>query len=372
MEAASWLRRTPNVVAGRLLPRLQLTLKAALAAGISWQLALLFPSSVEEYAYYAPLGAVLAMYPTVSSSVHAAMQTVLGILLGASIALGVDAVISANALTVALVIGAGILVGALKWLGEQRGWVPLTALFVFTIGDPGSPSFVVGYVVLTLIGAGVGTLVNLLVFPPLHLRQSRRALSALQEVVIDQLEDLADGLEQNEHPDPEAWQQRTLGISPAVSTMRGALADLDLSRRSNPRARRYQQTSDRQARQAQAFSRLARLVEDLVDLFEETEQQDVPALPFNDKVRFDAAAAMRRLATLAQVWVDEGEVDAATDAACDSLERLENAVVADSRSGGADPFVASSVVTLLRRCLGALVNCGGDTAIARNRSRLFR
>jgi uncharacterized membrane protein YgaE (UPF0421/DUF939 family) len=353
-------------------PRVKLALKAALAAGVAWQLAQLVPGSIAQYAYYAPLGAVLAMYPTLVSSVRAAGQTVLGIVLGATIAHAVDHFLPANAFTVALLLGAGILAGGLRWLGEQRSWVPMTALFVFTIGEPGSISYVAGYVGLTLLGVVVGTLVNFLVFPPLHLRQSEEALRQLRDIVCDQLEDLAEGLEHNEAPDEEGWRRRTRSVSPMVSSMRQALSDLDTSERGNPRARRYRRLTREQERQGQAFQRMALLVEDLVTLLTEVEEQHVAALPFNNRTRLECAAAMRRLADLARSWGGDGDVDPAITAACDAVERLERSVAEDPNSGDADPFVAGSMVTTLRRCLGAMVACGGSDAVAAHQARLFR
>jgi uncharacterized membrane protein YgaE (UPF0421/DUF939 family) len=356
---------------GGLGPRVKLSVKAALAAGIAWQLAQLFPDSIEKYAYYAPLGAVLAMYPTLVSSVRAAAQTVLGIVLGATIALVVDLFMPTNALTVALLIGAGILAGALRWLGELRSWVPITALFVFTISEPGSMSYAVGYVGLTLLGVVVGTAVNFLVFPPLHLRQAQRALQQLQQIVCDQLDDLADGLEKNEVPDEEDWKRRTRSVSPMVSSMRQALSELDTSERGNPRARRYRRATEVQEREGQAFQRMALLVEDLVSLLTEVEEQGVPALPFNNKVRLEFAAAMRRLSELARAWAQDCDTESAISAACDAVERLERSVIEDPSSGGSDPFVAGSLVTTLRRCLGAMVSCGGSDTIAVHQARLF-
>lgn len=358
-------------------PRVKLAVKAALAAGVAWQLAQLFPDSIAAYAYYAPLGAVLAMYPTVASSLQAAAQTVLGVVLGAVIALTVDLFLPTNALTVALLVGAGILAGLLRWLGEQRSWVAITALFVFTIADPESVSYPVAFAVLTLVGVSVGTTVNFLVFPPLHLRESRRAVRALQDIVCAQLAELAEGMEHNEVPDPDNWERRTRALAPTVSTMHHALSDLARSTRGNLRARRHRADAARHERRGQAFQRMALLVEDLVHVLAEVERADVPALPFDRTVRLHCAAAMRRLADLAGAWepdsdADPADLDAAIQAAYEAVERLEDAVSADPGYGGSDPFVAGSVVTTLRRCLGALVVGGGPPAIEQNRARLFR
>ncbi len=374
MRAASWLVRQWQSPWG-IGQRAKLAAKAALAAGIAWQATELFPSSIERYAYYAPLGAVLAMYPTLVSSLRAAVQTVLGILIGATIALVVDLFLPTSSLTIALLIGAGILAGTLTWLGEQRSWVPITALFVFTISDPGSISYAVGYVGLTLIGVTIGTAVNFLLLPPLHLRQSRQTLQSLQDIVSDQLQDIAEGLENNERPDTDDWERRTRQLSPMVSTMHEALSNLSSSARGNPRAWRHRHDTERQERQGEAFQRMALLVEDLVSLLAEVEGHDVPALPFNDKVRLEAAAAMRRLADLTRGWTEgitEAELDRLITAAADAVVRLEDSVVEDPRSGGSDPFVAGSVVTTLRRCLGAMITSAGRSSVEKHRSRLFR
>ena len=374
MDAIQRRRRT---LAAAIDPRVKLAVKAALAAGVAWQLAQLFPASISQYAYYAPLGAVLAMYPSVASSLRAGTQTALGVVLGASIALAVDLFLPTDALTVALLIGGSICAGLIRWLGEQRSWVPMTALFVFTVGEPGSLAYAVGFVSLTVVGAAVGTTVNFLVFPPLHLRESRRAVEALQEIVSEQLEELAEGLEHSEVPERETWEERTRAVAPTVSTMHHALSDLASSTRGNLRARRHRDDTARQERRGQAFQRMALLVEDLVNVLAEVEQTDVPALPFNDVVRLRCAVAMRTLADLAGSWdadnrANDDDVEAKVTAACRALEELEDAVVADPSSGGSDPFVAGSIVTTLRRCLGALVVCGGPVAIERNRARLFR
>jgi uncharacterized membrane protein YgaE (UPF0421/DUF939 family) len=360
-------------------PRAKLGAKAALAAGVAWQLAELFPSPISQYAYYAPLGALLAMYPSLASSVRAGVQTLLGILFGATIALAVDALLPTNALTIALVIGAGVGAGAVPWLGEQRAWVPFTALFVLTIGQAGSMAYPVSLLVLTLVGVTVGTLVNFLVFPPLHLRETERALRALQELVAEQLDEIADGLEQNEVPDRDAWEQRTRDVAPTVSTMHQAVGELWSSTRGNPRAIRHREDTAWQERQAQAFKRMALLVEDLVDVLAEVEQADVPALPFDDRVRLQCADATRRLSELTRYWADHhasaeenDRLNSLVQSACRSLVTLEDSVAEDPASGGADPFVAGSVVTTLRRCLGAMVVCGGRTAIEQNRADLFR
>src|SRR4051794_2854069 len=70
-------------------PWLQRGLRAALAAAMAWQVAILLPPPLAGYAYYAPLGAVIAVHPTVADSASAAWRTVVAILLGFGLAVGV-------------------------------------------------------------------------------------------------------------------------------------------------------------------------------------------------------------------------------------------------------------------------------------------
>lgn len=114
------------------------------------------------------------------------------------------------------------------------------------------------------------------------------------------------------------------------------------------------------------------MVEDLVDLFAEVEQEDIPALPFNRRTRMQCARAMRELARLTKGSPHEGCSDGAVSAACSAVDELHESLAEDPSAGGSDPFVAGSIVTVLRRCLGAIASCGGPTAVARNRSLLFR
>ncbi|WP_324275417.1 hypothetical protein [Blastococcus brunescens] len=122
-------------------PVVQRGIRAALAAGVSWQLAVLLPGALSEYAYYAPLGAVIACLPTVADSASVAWRTVLAILLGGGIAVGVHEIARPvpTALTLALVVALGIGVEQWRVLGSNASWVTVAALFTLTLGKPMIP-----------------------------------------------------------------------------------------------------------------------------------------------------------------------------------------------------------------------------------------
>ena len=74
-------------LAGALLPaltpsRLLHVAKTAAAATLAWYAGHLVPGEANAYAYYAPLGALVASVPTVAGSVRSSVQVVVGVLLG--------------------------------------------------------------------------------------------------------------------------------------------------------------------------------------------------------------------------------------------------------------------------------------------------
>jgi hypothetical protein len=116
-------------------PWVQRGVRAAPAAGLAWQAALLLPPELSDHAHYAPLGAVIAVSPTVADSASAAWRTVLAILLGFALAVVVVEATRAvpNALTSALIVAPAI--GGEQWreLREQASRVGFAAVF-FALG----------------------------------------------------------------------------------------------------------------------------------------------------------------------------------------------------------------------------------------------
>ena len=70
--------------------RLLLALKAALACMLAYMVAPFMPGVVAQYPYYAPLGALVAMYPSLTGSLRTAGQTLLGLGVGMLLALTVQ------------------------------------------------------------------------------------------------------------------------------------------------------------------------------------------------------------------------------------------------------------------------------------------
>lgn len=335
-------------------PQIGLALRAAIAATIAWALVQLLPQPAQEYPYYAPFGAVIAISSTLAGSARSTAQSVSAIAIGAAVALAADALPVPIVARVGLVVTAGMLLAGWHRLGSSGSWVPTSALFVLIIGGEDPLDYVLGFAGLTFVGALIGTAV-LAVFPPLPLAPSQTELGRLRDLLAAQLEDLADGLRQEHPPTEDEWRGRIHTIDPVLEQTRAAVQQTDEARRGNLRARRHQQDADRQYAQARALERLTLLVEDLTQLIAETETADMSHVALGPALRPPASSALSGLAdVLRSVEGPTADADT-TRAAYDELHALEDQLRRARRHTDDDLFAASSVALAIRRCLAAVV-----------------
>lgn len=337
---------------GRLLHsvRLALALKSAAAASAAWLVARQLPEPAPEYAFYAPLGAVVAMYPTIARSLRQAVQAVVAIGLGAALALGASAVWTAGGGVVAAVVGVGVLLGGLPWLGQQRTYVPIAGLFVLVIGQGHELGYAAVYAGLFLLGAAVTVAVNA-AFPSLPLREADRALDTLRAAVSGHLEHLTERLRE---PGDEPLSDRGPGrppLSDPTDAARSAVRQSRQAARGNVHARSVPRAVPRRYARFRALEQAVLLVEDLYQL--------LAADPWGRDVR-DLPPALRRpaadsLAALAALLEDlgDGPVPPAVRArAEDAVAALASAVAA-ARPDDDGTLVMGALVTSLRRAVAA-------------------
>jgi len=218
-------------------PRLLLAVKTALAAGLAWWIAPQVPGVAAEYPYYAPLGAIIAMYPTVKSSLRLGVQSVVGVLLGIGLATVVTLVDpgSVGVLPVAVLAGVGVLVGGVGVLGAGRDWVLTAGLFVLLLGGSDSGGYAVGYIVQLGIGVVVGVVVNLLVVPPLYTGQAAERLRRTRAALADRFDDVA-GVFADPWPlEDHDWEQRLDEVPATMRDVRAQVQQAEDSRSYNPR-----------------------------------------------------------------------------------------------------------------------------------------
>jgi uncharacterized membrane protein YccC len=226
-----------NVRSALLWPRLQLAMKAGLAAGIAFAIAPLMPGSAADYPYYAPLGALVAMYENVAGSMKQGVQTLVGLAIGIGLAFVLFILGSPSPLTVGIVMAFGVVLAGLPKIGAGRDWIPTAALLVLLVGGHNPDQFSFGYLLQMGAGVTVGILVNLLVFPPLHFRAAELSIAELRLALAQQLWDMAKALKESWPPEHEDWSKRSDSLEASARTVRLAVEKADASRRANPRRR---------------------------------------------------------------------------------------------------------------------------------------
>ncbi|GGR53270.1 uncharacterized membrane protein YgaE (UPF0421/DUF939 family) [Nocardioides luteus] len=329
-----------------------LAVTAAIAGAIAYWVGLVIPGPAGQFPYYAPLGAVVAMSSTVMGSVRVSVQSVVSIWLGSAIALVVGLVEAPIEVTVAAVIGLGMLATAWQWLGASGTWVPTAALFVLIIGAEDPMAFVSAYGGLTLIGAVIGVVMTAL-FPQLPLSAAERAIEDVRTAVVVQLRQLAGALGGGNPPTQVEWAERRAQIEPAVHHMRTEREHVREASRGNRRRVHYEERMATQLDQAENLERISFLVEDLAQVLEEDERAENEVVGLGPQLRPQAGRALLALADL----VEEGDVRTADTEVVDTARRaLEDLAdqIRDLRSRATpdeEYFTAGSIVTSIRRCL---------------------
>jgi uncharacterized membrane protein YgaE (UPF0421/DUF939 family) len=335
--------------------------RASLAAGLSWQVALLLPPALSEYAYYAPLGAVIAVSPTVADSASAAWRSVLAILTGFALAVVLYELTRAvpNAITIALIVALAVVVEQARLWREQASWVSFAAVLMLTVGTADPGDYALRYAGLTFLGAAIGVLVTTVLFPPLQLTSAVQRVVAARALLVEHLETIAAELRGGGMPDPDEWSARGEELDRALERMRAAELVVERARRANPRARRWQGSAASIREQSRALDRVAVLIDDLTSLVVEFHPHRRGLDRVDGGTGRLLAEALDGLAAVIRIPYHSTDTepdarDAAIDAALGAANRL-TALLRASEIGDDEGFFALGAVTVgMRRSLQAL------------------
>jgi len=273
--------------------RLLLAAKTAAAAALAWYLAPFVPFAQSEYSYYAPLGVLVSMYPTVARSASSGIQAVTGLALGIALGLGSLAVVGAGVpriVAVAVVILVGVLLAGVRALGVGRDWVAIAGLFVLLLGGADPDGYSSSYLMTMAFGVLVGVVVNLVVVPPLRVKRADDRLARLRDDLGTALHRIAESLAGHDF-DPEAADRATAELMGTLTEVREEVDLADESRRYNPRGRRVQTPRDLNRRRLDALTGTADATRELsATLSRLTSDPDVDTRIPDDARRALAAA----------------------------------------------------------------------------------
>jgi len=210
------------------------TAKTTLAAVISWELARLLPGS--QPPVLAPLTALLVTQLTLVKTITGSLQRVASVTAGVLLALAAADLLGLHWWSVGLVIFVSLAAGQVLKLGSHRIEMAVSALLVMTLG--GTPGVARTRVLETLIGAGVGVLVNAVLVPPVYIRPASEAIYGLADDMARVLEgaaaDLAEGWSGE---DAYERLREARELDGEVGEAREAISQAEDSLRLNPRRR---------------------------------------------------------------------------------------------------------------------------------------
>lgn len=343
----AWLGATVRRI--RTSTTLGTALRSAVAAAAAWAVVQPIEGVVEDYPYYAPFGAVVAVSTTVVSSVRGSVRSICAILLGAGTAVAADLTLGKGVVTVALVVGTGTLLGSWQRLGARGSWVPISALFVLILGHETPGRYVLAYAGLTALGMLIGVAVNLAV-PPLPLTSSDQALGNLRDTLSRQFDDLADSLESQRPLRHEEADKRDEAMDSANAATRSSLARITEAQRANWRARRRHQDTQRQNEAALALEQLPFIIEQVTAILV-YETSDGESIPWSDPLRPSIAGALAAAAEWLRSIDASGAGHEEMATLSGKLRELADEVQQARTRTGDEYFGVASIITTLRRAL---------------------
>ena len=353
--SAHWTRRLGRATATgarRVLaaPRLQLAAKAGLAAGLAFLIAPYMPGAAAQYPYYAPLGALVAMYENVAGSMRQGLQTLVGLAAGIGLSFLLLS-FGATPLSVGIVMALGVLLAGLPRLGAGRDWIPTAALLVLLVGGNNPDDFSFGYLLQMGVGVAVGVIVNLLVFPPLHFNAAALSLTELRLALARQLTDMGAAVHEKWPPEHEDWSLRSDELARSARSVRDAVQKADASREANPRRRFHPRDVDLDYRNVRDLERVTFHIQDMTEVLAEVIwNKDMPftiPLPYSEPLAKALAAVGEVLSAEEEDPDRQAELTAAARAAVDSLRARIGSSGADADA----PSAAESILLSLHRIL---------------------
>ena len=334
--------------------RLLLAGKTALAVGIAWLVAPFVPGVADDYPYYAPLGALISMTPTLMGSVRVGLQTLVGLAVGIVLAGAVILFASPNVVTIALVVGIGVLVSGLRWLRESGGYAPVAALFVLIVGGGDAESYSVGYIVQMGVGIAVGLVVNFTIFPPLRVNAAVSGIRDFRTLLATHLDEMAEALVDTWPPKNEDWAQRSDTLRETADAVRDALRDAEETGKGNPRARLHQRDLGSDYADLYDLESITFHVRDMTDviagaIWERSFSAELPA-----DLRGPLSDAMRAMGAVLESRNAGDDVDAAVAAADAALEEALARLDEQHDSSPSALSTAASVAVSARRILAIM------------------
>lgn len=211
------------------------TARLTVAAVVAYVIALAFFPGTQPLT--GPLTALLVVQATLFSTLTMGVQRVLSVVSGVLLAVLVSALVGLTWWSLGLIVAASLLIGQMLRLGPQLLEAPISAMLILGVGAASTAA--TARVAETLIGAGVGVLINVVFPPELRTQSAGKAVRQVAEEAADFLTRVTREIPNN--PSREQayeWLHEVRALSRFVDAADRAITEASVSRRLNPRAMR--------------------------------------------------------------------------------------------------------------------------------------
>lgn len=216
-----WLRRAAER-RGQERETLFLIAKSIIAATLAWVVADALLDSPD--VAFAPFSALLVVHPTIYRSVLQSGSYIAAVFTGVLIAGAVGLTVGLNTASLALVVGAALVVSRWSWFGEQRNQLPVVAAFALAGGNALQFADLLGLLGMVAVGAASALLVNLVLTPAVRFRDADDAVLDFAAELRQLLNEMSDALAEGwESATPRNWYDRAARFDDTIRNSHAAV-----------------------------------------------------------------------------------------------------------------------------------------------------
>ncbi|MDU0312887.1 aromatic acid exporter family protein [Phycicoccus sp. M110.8] len=221
-------------VPARLRPTGSWVLRLTSAAVVAWLIARQVTGISVDLT--APLTALLVVQASAFSTLRMSLLRVGAVLTGVLVAVGFSSLAGLSWWSLAAVIAASLFLARVFRLGEQALEVPISAMLILAVGSPDVAAE--ARVALTLVGAAVGVLFNLVLPSAVPTGRAGVAVLRVAYATADCLDGASRSMatERLRRAEVERWADETRGVASQVAEASTIVTQVKEGRRFNPRA----------------------------------------------------------------------------------------------------------------------------------------
>ena len=299
-------------------PLLQVV-KTSVAVIVAWLLSNILLG--QQLPIFAAIAALLVVQPSVNQSLAKGIERSVGVILGVLLAFGAGVVFGGSTwIVLGIVVVSLLLAWALRLTPGSANQIPISAMLVLAIGGAENSEYAIERVVETLVGCGVGLLVNTLIVPPVLSAPAHHAVLRLATLIAATLDALAAALSRPQTPAQLATLlENARALRPLQQEAQAAVTSAEESLLLNPRGGAHRQTIERDRTLMRKLAILVTRVLGLARAVHDRYDDDLPNEPIVQSIAQELTKAAHDLRLLTAQPGDFKHGTAADEAGTESI-----------------------------------------------------